>query len=118
MALSRDAILQANDLPRETVPVPEWGGDVIVRGLTGTERDAYEAETFRLNGTAVTTDLTNMRARLVARTLIDEQGNRLFNDGEVMLLGRKSAVALQRVFEAAQRLSGLTASDVEELRGN
>ena len=26
--LTKDAILAADDLPREIVPVPEWGGDV------------------------------------------------------------------------------------------
>ena len=29
--LSRDAILQAQDLPHEDVEVPEWGGMVRVR---------------------------------------------------------------------------------------
>ena len=33
--LTRDAILNAADLKTEAVPVPEWGGDVLVRGLTG-----------------------------------------------------------------------------------
>ena len=35
--LSRQAILQANDITAETVPTPEWGGAVRVRMLTGTE---------------------------------------------------------------------------------
>ena len=42
MALNRAAILEAKDIPTETVPVPEWGGDVIVRGLTGDELDDYQ----------------------------------------------------------------------------
>ena len=42
--LTRDEILESEDLATETVSVPEWGGSVIVRALTGTERDAYEAE--------------------------------------------------------------------------
>ena len=40
--LSKDAILAADDLPRETVHVPEWGGDVYVRTMSGTDRDAFE----------------------------------------------------------------------------
>ena len=39
--LSKDAILAADDLPRETVHVPEWGGDVYVRTMSGTDRDAF-----------------------------------------------------------------------------
>jgi hypothetical protein len=41
--LTRDAILQAPDLQGEDVAVPEWGGTVRVRGLSGAQRDAYEA---------------------------------------------------------------------------
>jgi len=57
--LTRDQILQAQDIARETVSVPEWGGSVLVRGLTGQERDAYEATIMRLNGTNAQMNLVN-----------------------------------------------------------
>ena len=41
--LNKAAILAAEDLKTETVAVPEWGGEVRVRTLTGTERDAFES---------------------------------------------------------------------------
>ena len=41
--LSRDAILQREDIKTEDVEVPEWGGTVRVRGMTGVQRDAFEA---------------------------------------------------------------------------
>ena len=63
-------------------------------------------------------DLTNMRARLVGLTVIDEGGQRLFTDDEVDLLGAKSGAALDRVFAIAQKLNGLSGADVEELTKN
>lgn len=44
----------------------------------------------------------------------------MFGGGEadVKALGRKSALALNRVFEVAQRINGLTEEDMEELAGN
>ena len=39
--LTREQILQSDDLPRETVPVPEWGGSVRIRTLSGADRDGY-----------------------------------------------------------------------------
>ena len=42
MVLSKEQILQADDLKTETVEVPEWGGDVLLRELRGRERDAFE----------------------------------------------------------------------------
>jgi hypothetical protein len=116
--LNRDQILQAQDIARESVAVPEWGGEVLVRGLTGQERDAYEATIMRLNGTNAQMNLMNARAKLVARSVIDESGERLFGDDDVALLAKKSAAALERVFNVAQRLSGLSKSDMEELSKN
>ena len=117
--LTREQILGADDLPTETVEVPEWGGAVRVRGLTGAERDALESSMISQHGKDVQIKLANLRAKLVVRSIVDVTGARVFSDdGDVMALGRKSALALQRVFEVAQRLSGLTAADVEELTKN
>jgi len=116
--LTRDAILGAEDLPRELVEVPEWGGCVYVRALTGTERDAFEASVVEQRGKSTKMNLRNIRAKLVALTVVDEEGTRLFSDADVKLLGQKSAAALDKLFEVAQRLSGLRDEDVEELAKN
>jgi len=113
--LTRGAIQQAQDLQQEIVPVPEWGGDVIVRGLTGAERDAFEGDIITQNGKNMSLNTANMRAKLAARSVIDEQGKRLFSDDDIQMLGTKSAVALQRIFDVAQRLSGMSEKDVQEL---
>lgn len=117
--LTRDQIMAAEDLTTEIVPVPEWGGEVIVKALTGRERDAFEASIAgERSGRRVKMDLENVRARFVATCVVDEKGQPLFYPSDVALLGEKSAAALQRVFEAGQRLSGLTNDDVEELAKN
>ena len=118
MILSKRQILDALDLKTEDVEVPEWGGTVRVRGLTGTQRDAYQFSIVHIEGNKATSDLTNVSAKLVAASLIDEQGNLLFDEAEVNALGRKSAGALQRVFEVASRLSGLSKADIEMLAKN
>ena len=116
--LSKTAILAAQDLQTEDFEVPEWGGAVRVRSFTGRERDAFEASMVRGEGRDRKVDLTNMRARLVGLTVIDETGQRLFTDEEVDLLGAKSGAALDRVFAVAQKLNGLSGADVEELSKN
>lgn len=115
--LGRSEILDSEDLATETVDVPEWGGAVIVRALTGVERDAYEGEIFSLrgNGKGVEYNLQNIRAKLSARTIVDEEGVRIFSDTDITALGLKSAAALDRVFAVAQKLSRLTPEDVKEL---
>jgi hypothetical protein len=127
MILNRDAILAADDLATKTVEVPEWGGEVIVKALSGTERDAFEASltkrrpiiTGPKRGELETIpDLANLHSKLVARCIVDESGARVFTDGDVVELGKKSAAALARVFNAAAELSGIGEDEAQDAEGN
>ena len=122
MLLTRDSILKADDILSEDVEVAEWGGTVRVRGLTGAQRDQFESSIVSLKmgskGTHQDVNMQNVRAKLVALSVVDADGKRLFSDSDIKALGMKSAVALQRVFDVAQRLSGITETDVEELAKN
>jgi hypothetical protein len=113
--LTRDAILKAAVLKTEDVPVPEWGGSVLVRELRGRERDEWEASLAVQRGRQMVPDVANMRAKLVARTVVDADGEPVFTQQDVAALGELSAAALDRVFEAASRLSALNPADVEEM---
>ena len=93
--LSRDDIFAADDLKYDEVEVPEWGGSVRVRGLTGTERDSFESSLIDAKRDAMKLD--NVRAKLVAKCAVDENGARLFTDADVRELGRKSGIGLNRV---------------------
>lgn len=115
--LTRDSILGAADLRTEEVPVPEWGGTVLVRGMTGSERDAYENALLKVTQGQTSVNLNNARARLVAYCVVGPDGKRLFSDADITALGRKSAAALDRVYAVAARLSGISAGDMAELTG-
>lgn len=116
--LTREAILAAVDIMSETVTVPEWGGTIIVRGLTGDERDDFEASCLRGKGRKTEVNYRNARAKLVVRSCYTPEGARLFTDEDATALGKKGAAALNRVYEVAARLSGLTEEDLEELAKN
>jgi hypothetical protein len=117
--LTKEQILGADDRRTEDVEVPEWGGTVRVRALSGRERDAYEAGIVQVRGDGSrNVTLENIRSRLVSLTVVDESGERIFSDGDVKALGEKSAAALERVFDVARKLSGLSEDDVEELAGD
>jgi len=98
----------------EEVNVPEWGGSVFVRVLSGTERDAYEADIFANKENR----LENMRAKLVVRTVCDENGSLLLKPDDVARIGADSWVALDRIMKVAQRINRLTDSALEEIKGN
>ena len=108
MTLSKDQILEADDLQSEEVQVAEWGGSVKVRTMTGADRDAFEQSMVIVGADGNRRpDMTNMRAKLVALTVVDDAGNLLFVPADIPMLARKSAAALERVFDAAQRINGL-----------
>ena len=117
MALTKEQILEAQDIQREEVEVPEWGGTVYVKALTAAERDQYESTIieFGMDGKPRKMRLDKIRTLLAAMTICDEDGARIFKDSEIAAIGGKSAAALERVIEVAQRLSGISQNDVEEL---
>jgi hypothetical protein len=109
MALSKTAILAAKDTKlSDPVPVPEWGGDVFVKTLTGTERDAFE-DAYAEN------KMKAFRCRFLVLTLCDDKGQRLFEDGDVAELGKKSSVVINRLFESAWKHNAFTNEAVESL---
>lgn len=120
MLLTADAILAADDRATEDVHVPEWGGTVRVMALSGTDRDAYEAAMVdaRKQDTVAAVRLHNFRAKLVVKCLVNDQGERLFEDKQVKALAAKSGAVLDRLFDVARRLSGMDKDAVEEAAGN
>lgn len=108
--LTKDEVLAADDLPIEDVDVEAWGGTVRVRGLTGTERDRFE---MKVAAARDHPDQITVRADLVARCMVDEDGKRLFTDKETARLGAKSGAALDQVFDVIRKLSGMTDDALE-----
>lgn len=113
--LSRADILGATATPREVVQIPELGGAVTVRGMTGVERDAFEGSCFEGRGKKRDFNMKNLRAKMVAYCCIDEQGHRLFSDSDAIALGEVRADVIDKLFGVAQRLSGMRDEDVDEL---
>ena len=116
--LTRDEILKKVDTQIKIVKVPEWGGDVRVRGMTGEERDAFEGGIATVKNGKATIDTKNVRAKLVIECVIDEKGERIFSVDDIKVLGKKSAKALQRVFEVASDLCGISEGEIEKIAKN
>ena len=116
--LTRQEILSIRDIRTEIVFVPEWGGSVKIKAMTGKERDAWETALFQIDGKDVKMNKENLRAKLVALTVVDEAGQRLFTEADVEALGSKSASALDRIYQASQKLSGLAPDDIKEMEKN
>jgi len=114
--LSRDAILQAQDIEVVAVNVPEWGGHVFVRVMTGRERDAFEASITA--GGKEKTNMVDFRARFAVMVICDEEGERLFDAKDIDALTKKSAAALDRVFEVGKKINRIGEEEQQALVAN
>lgn len=116
--LTAAAILDADDLARDVVDVPEWGGAVHVRELSLGER-------MKLAELAQGSPAT-VACWLIAVATVKADGSPLFDpdqlDDTVERLKRKQAEPVNRVSSAIMRLSGFgadaEAADIEAAAGN
>ena len=114
----RETILASSDLPQQSVECPEWGQTLHVRTLTGNERDDFENAVQTASKNKGGIDLRGLKIKLVLLTLCDEDGELLFDATDALVLNSKSSKVIDRIFQVAQKLNGLTAEDVDELVGN
>lgn len=109
MALSKAAILAATDVKVSApIPVPEWGGDVYMKVLSGKDRDQFE-DSISEKKTRRTQEM------LLALTLSDEKGSRLFEEKDIEALAEKSSLVLTRLFEEAWKFNGFDSKTGDKL---
>lgn len=98
--LTKELIVSTNDAAYDIVSVPEWGGDVRVRSLTGAERTE-----LRLKGEGG----PSWDAMSCALGIIDEKGANLFTIAETTILAKKHPLVLERIANVIYELSSMTA---------
>lgn len=102
----RDKILAAQDIPSEPVTIPEWGVDVVVRGMSAGERidlmqNAFDQNTQQVNMSIVYPDV------VVACTFDPDSSEPVFTDADKPLILSKSSAAVERLANVGLRLSGI-----------
>ena len=112
--LSRDAILAVQDLNMKKIAVPQWGGDVYIKQLSGAEQDRYEQDSFMSKDR----NIINLRARLICLAVCDKEGNKLFKPGDMDSVSKKSSGVLNILFEEILALNKITEDDLEDIAKN
>ena len=116
--LNFEQIIAADDIKTVDVEVPEWGGSIRLRSLTGKERDQFEADSVELDkktGQPIPLPPKNFRAKLIALCAIKEDGTKLFTSKmSVEALGNKASSVLTKLAHECQKLNGMAEEDVEE----
>lgn len=108
--LNRESILGAKDIVIERLDVPEWGGAVFVKAMSGTEREAYDDVIYRKK--------SHLLGTLAQYTIVDEQGARVFSPEDIPALSAKNSYALERIWDWHKKHSGVGDKALEEAKKN
>lgn len=127
MSLSREDILNAPDLERRTIEVPEWDGEIILQELNCANRELLESKFIRIKAEAETrNEITpdgvgayqGLRALGLSMSICDESGKLLFTPDDIGQLGSKNYEVLDRLFEAVMDMSGMGVDAVDGAKKN
>ena len=110
--LTREAILGAQDLKRQTVTVKEWGGEVIVTEMSAARRLEFEK---RLPADG---DDNLVWPLLVLFCAVDEAGQPLFSPDDMEALKEKNGKLILRVGRVALKLNRIGGAQESELQEN
>ncbi len=122
MALSREQILQAQDIATKEIPVPEWGDSVFIKQLTRGEQDEYlrrqygqtrlkqDAKAHQQEISAV--NIYGHDAYLCMCGICDADGKRLFKESDIEALRQKNGAVIGRLAVEIVKYSAM-AGDVE-----
>lgn len=112
----RDQIFASDDILKEIVEIPEWGGIKIeVRSLTGADRARIlETGVDALGNVSLQRVYPEM---VIASAYDPDSGERVFEEADKDGLMSKNALAIDRLAMVATKLSGLQ-DDAVDKAGN
>ena len=119
MSLSKDDILNCNDLELESLEIPEWknkeSGDqtIFIKSL----EDAVIKKCYSQNKTKG--DNYNIDLDLIALSVCDENGNLIFdNKKDIPALGKKNNAVIRRIVKRILDINGLAEEGQREIEKN
>ena len=119
--LTKADILAAADIQTRIERVPEWGGTVTLKALSGKERDEFETFTFnRASGDKDTRGYVadDIVAYGLSIAIRGPDGKRLFSPADVAALNEKNGVVLRRLWATVERANLLGGAALEAERKN
>jgi hypothetical protein len=110
-----DAAIDSAEPATKEVPVPELGGTVVVRELSGTLRNAFEAAVASIATADGERRLNAVTIRVVSECTLDGEGNILLDPDRTRRLFHKKPRAVFRLRDEIIGLSAMDEADLEAL---
>lgn len=111
MSLSREALLAQTEMPTEVVQIPELRGSVVVRGMSAKERTQFEKKFISERQGRTKRNFDAFREQLVVFCCVEPK----FSEADLDQLSMVRCDVIERIANAAMKLSGITEKDIDEL---
>ena len=112
MFLDKDAFLEATELKKEIMNL--GSGKIIVSEMTA-ENYLELCELCKLEGSesegSYKLDVKKFNPGLVAFSVVDEEGNRIFSNEDIPILAKRSQKQFSPIVLKAQKLNGLVGDE-------
>jgi len=112
--LSREQFLKNRPQVNETVSA--LGGQVKLKAMSACEKDMFEQRWLELKDRVGDAEIPNIRAFFVIHHVVDEDNKLMFTIDDLEAVGNQSGLEIDKLFVAAQRLSGLSDDDEVDLK--
>jgi hypothetical protein len=108
MSLDRNALLELMKLKQETVAVE--GGEVILSEIGAKDlMDLYNQKELQNESGDIV--MSKFIPALVAKSVVDDAGNRILSDEDAALLEKAAAARFSILAQAARRMNGLAGDE-------
>ena len=109
-------IRAVEDRKLEMVDIPEWGGAVYLRPMSGVERDEMEGLAIRIDD--ATERGQAIKKFFVLELVVNEDGEKLFKEEDWVWLMKKSSSAILKIVRHVREDNGLGPQAAEETAKN
>ena len=102
------------ELEFEQIEIDIKGDKYIVKEMNAKDAGEYESSLYTVVGQTVKYNTKNAKEKLVLRTLCEVNGDRIFGDNDIALIGKLPASVVDKVFQIASKLNGLEKEGTEK----
>lgn len=110
-----EAIAKKSDVESAEVDCPELGGAVLVRGMTGTVRNRFEAAGLAIQEGADGALMDKVLVSLISACVVDGDGRPFITRDMAEVLFKNHPSAAFRIRDEAVKMSGFSEDDAKEL---
>ena len=130
--LNRNQILEAKDIKTKVIPVPEWGGDIMIKQLSAKEYNDITMNMVNIRKMAAkqlskkkNSDenledainelaIKNQKILLIIKSIVDENMKPLFTEADLELLYQKNTNVIDKIIAEIEEFNAVSTEDAKK----